>query len=162
MWNIYRFVCLVPSEFSLNLSLTLLSSSEGRVYLYELLVSNSVFSTGIGAGIIFRIHPVLTTKISADEAVGLTADVRDRSTDLMLSSPVHAMRVICDQKKPHFAEFCSIFDVQAEHCLERSSAESTGSPPQLPPHMAMSSSQKSALLNWLPCSRIIGAGSLGV
>jgi len=99
----------VPSEFSLNLSLTLLSSSEGRVYLYELLFSNSVFSTGIGAGIIFQIRPVLTTKISADEAVGLTADVRDRSTDLMLSSPVHAMRVICDQKKNPILQSSAVF-----------------------------------------------------
>lgn len=99
----------MPSEFSLNLSLTLLSSSEGRVYLYELLVSNSVFSTGIGAGIIFQIRPVLTTKISADEAVGLTADVRDRSTDLMLSSPVHAMRVICDQKKKPILQSSAVF-----------------------------------------------------
>lgn len=85
----------MPSEFSLNLSLTLLSSSEGSVYLCELLFSNFVFSTGIGAGIIFQFHPVLTTKICADEAVGPTADARDRRTDLMLSN-VHTMRVICD------------------------------------------------------------------
>lgn len=43
-WNIYYFICFMPSEISVNLSLETLFSSEERGYLHKLLYSNSVFS----------------------------------------------------------------------------------------------------------------------
>lgn len=46
-WNIYYFICFMPSEISLNLSLETLFSSEEGVYLQKLLSSNSVFSAGV-------------------------------------------------------------------------------------------------------------------
>lgn len=46
-WSIYYFICFMPSEISLNLSLEMLFSSEERVYLHKLLSSNSMFSAGV-------------------------------------------------------------------------------------------------------------------
>lgn len=108
-----------------------------RVYLHKLLFSNSVFSTGIGAGIISQSHQALSTKICADEPMGLKADARERSTDLFIAGcrkddgikfPVlchccscnvgHSRLEVTHPKSFHFAKLCSIFDVLAEHCLE--------------------------------------------
>lgn len=83
-WKVYYFICFIPSEISLDLSLKPLSSSEERVYLHRLLSNNSVFSTGVwyGAGIISQPHEAFFhKKICADESVG----PRERNTNLFIA-----------------------------------------------------------------------------
>lgn len=133
-WNIYYFICFMPSEISLNLSLETLFSSEERVYLHKLLSSNSVFSAGVD----YVRKSLLMSLWDWGQMLG--KEQFCNCPQWAAEKPEIKLPFLCHSstcnRNPHWpkkplkpitphlfniAELCSICDVPAEHHLEMKS-----------------------------------------